>query len=52
MPKPIDETEKLKDANEDKTAAKPTDAVKDNTEPRRLIIATLPRFKKQPTEQS
>jgi len=51
MPKPA-ETEKLKDAKEDKTVVKSTDALKDKTEPRRVIFVTLPRFKKRPTEQS
>jgi hypothetical protein len=50
MPRPTDDTEKLTDANVDKAVVEPINAVTNKTEPRRLIIATLPKFKKRQTE--
>jgi hypothetical protein len=52
MPRPTDETEKLTDPNVDKAVVEPINAVTNKAEPRRLIIATLPKFKRQPTEKS
>jgi hypothetical protein len=52
MPRPTDETEKLTDPNVDKAVVEPIDTVKNKTETRRLIIATLPNFKRRQTEKS
>lgn len=50
--KPVDgETGKLNDANETESVGKPTDTAKDTTQPRRVIFATLPKFKKRTAEQ-
>jgi hypothetical protein len=50
MTKPADETKMASDQAAEENVAKPTDAVKDTALPRRLIIATLPHFKKRQTE--
>ena len=50
MTKPTDETKMANDPAAEENVGKLTDAVKDTALPRRLIIATLPNFKKRPTE--
>jgi len=47
-----DEKEKLKDTKQDKTVAKSSEASDGNNEPRRVIIATMPKFKKRRPEPS
>lgn len=52
IPKPTDETQELRDAKEDKGVDNPTDKSKYGPEPRRVIIATMPTFKRHPPEGS
>jgi hypothetical protein len=47
-----DEKEKLNNTREDKTVAKSSEASNGNSEPRKVIIVTMPKFKKRRPEPS